>query len=158
MGDRFPLRPLVLLVLWASPGWLILGDIVKEVGRGFLQQFLPFLTPSPTSAQSLWCSCVSKVTQPWPQEICISLSQSGHSSQWNWCTCPGLSVPQCLNTQIQESGTPEFYLTALWLILWLRFPSILVFFISKRRTKRISTMLVHRKSNTWKVLSIVPVT
>ena len=149
MGDRFPLRPLVLLVLWASPGWLILGRIVKEVGRGFLQQFLPSLTPSPPTAQSLWHSCVNKVIwflNPTLRKFVFFLSQSGHSSQWNWCNCPGLSVPQCFNTQIQEAGTPEFYLFALWLIMWLNSPLILVFFISKRRTKRISTMLIHGKS------------
>lgn len=160
MGDRFPLRPLVFLVLWASPGWLILGRIVKEVGRGFLQQFLPSLTPSPPSAQSLWHSCVSKVIWFPPSgdlffffwvRVGIHLNGTDENVQDS-------SVPQRLNTQIQESGTPEFYLIALWLILWLHSPLILVFFISKRRTKRISTMLIHGKSNTGKVLSIVPVT
>ena len=108
--DSFPLSPLVLLVLWVSPGRLSLCKIVKEVGLGFLQQFLPFLTPTPPSARSLSHSCVSEVigsSSPPSGNLYFFESELGHPSQWNWWEFLGLIIPPWLKTQVQESGTPS---------------------------------------------------
>lgn len=78
-----------------SPGRLVLGRAGKEVGLGFLQQSLAFLTPYPPDLEAelfhthvLVKSCTA---HPHPPGNLYFFSET----PWNCPESPGLSVPQC---------------------------------------------------------------